>query len=86
MGFCVLIWEINEGMLIAIFSIWVLKFGLCTYEGGGDGPLDNNSGLLPNNCLPCLASTVDKKIPLSPGHPSFKKKIPSKLSFKWREW
>ena len=53
--------------------------------GGGDGPLDNNCGLLPNNCLPCLASTVDKKRSLSPGHPSLKKKMASKLSFKWRE-
>ena len=71
MGFCVLIWEINEGMLIAIFSIWVLKFGLCTYEGGGDGPLDNNSGLLPNNCLSCLASTVDRKKTFKPRSSQF---------------
>lgn len=34
-----------------------------------EGGLMNNCGLLPNNCLPCLASTVaqptDKKRPLS---------------------
>ncbi|PON59433.1 hypothetical protein PanWU01x14_159430 [Parasponia andersonii] len=59
-------------------------------SGGGDGsaqPLDN-CGLIPNNCLPCLASTastIDKKRPLSPGAPILKRKMPSKLSFKWRE-
>lgn len=45
-------------------------------------------GLLPNNCLPCLASTVnsaDKRRPLSPGPPSSKKKMTSMLSFKWKE-
>lgn len=45
-------------------------------------------GLLPNACLPCLASTVpsvDKKRPVSPGTPSSRKKMTSKLSFKWRE-
>ncbi|XP_062106738.1 uncharacterized protein LOC133818067 isoform X3 [Humulus lupulus] len=51
-------------------------------EDGTTPPFDN-CGLLPNNCLPCLANTVDnKKIP---GPSSLKKKLPSKLSFKWRE-
>lgn len=56
-------------------------------EDGTTQPLDH-CGLLPNNCLPFLASTastIDKRRPISPGHPSFKWKLPSKLSFKWRE-
>lgn len=49
---------------------------------------NNHSGILPNNCLPFLASTVasiDKKRPLSPGTPSSKRKPSLKLSFKRRE-
>lgn len=49
---------------------------------------NNHSGILPNNCLPFLASTVasiDKKRPLSPGTPSCKRKPSLKLSFKRRE-
>ncbi|XAR53185.1 hypothetical protein NMG60_11021625 [Bertholletia excelsa] len=59
--------------------------------GGGDGreegPLDN-CGILPNNCLPCLASTVnsiDKRRSLNSSPPSARKKAALKLSFKWRE-
>ncbi|KAF9609107.1 hypothetical protein IFM89_013361 [Coptis chinensis] len=47
-----------------------------------------NCGILPNNCLPCLASTVpslEKRRSLSPGPPSTRKKAALKLSFKWRE-
>lgn len=49
---------------------------------------NNHSGILPNNCLPFLASTVasiDKKRPLSPVTPSSKRKPSLKLSFKRRE-
>lgn len=61
-----------------------------TVDSGGDGTTQalDNCGLLPNNCLPCLAPTaftVDKKRPSSPGPSSFKRKMPSKLSFKWKE-
>lgn len=52
---------------------------------GGD---ETHCGLLPNACLPCLASTVppvDKKRSLSPGTPTSKRKPSLKLSFKWRE-
>lgn len=52
-----------------------------------EGGLMNNCGLLPNNCLPCLASTVaqptDKKRPLSTSPPNSNKIMPSiKVSFK----
>ncbi|XVF02320.1 hypothetical protein REPUB_Repub04eG0165500 [Reevesia pubescens] len=58
-------------------------------EGSGkeDGLLDN-CGILPSNCLPCLASTVpsvEKRGSLSSSPPSARKKNALKLSFKWRE-
>ncbi|KAK2979739.1 hypothetical protein RJ640_012659 [Escallonia rubra] len=52
-----------------------------------DGLLDN-CGILPNNCLPCLASTVpsvEKRRSLSSSPPSARKKSALKISFKWRE-
>ncbi|KAK4423785.1 hypothetical protein Salat_1961400 [Sesamum alatum] len=54
--------------------------------GGDDGLLDN-CGILPNNCLPCLASTVpiEKRQSLSSSPPSMRKKAAMKLSFKWKE-
>ncbi|KAH7532579.1 hypothetical protein FEM48_Zijuj04G0035600 [Ziziphus jujuba var. spinosa] len=58
---------------------------VCVDESnGGNQPTQalDNCGLLPNTCLPCLASTVDKR---SPGPPISRKKPLSKLSFKWRE-
>ncbi|XP_058073826.1 uncharacterized protein LOC131222681 isoform X2 [Magnolia sinica] len=44
-------------------------------------------GLLPNACLPCLVPSlpsIEKRKPSSPGPPSAKKKVASKLSFKWK--
>ncbi|PSS28689.1 Protein ENHANCED DISEASE RESISTANCE like [Actinidia chinensis var. chinensis] len=55
--------------------------------GRGDGLLDN-CGILPNNCLPCLATTVpsvERRPSLSSSPPSARKKAALKLSFKWRE-
>ncbi|KAE8696594.1 CW14 protein isoform 2 [Hibiscus syriacus] len=51
------------------------------------GLLDN-CGILPGNCLPCLASTVpsdEKRRSLSSSPPSARKKAALKLPFKWRE-
>ncbi|KAL2483400.1 hypothetical protein Fot_44844 [Forsythia ovata] len=48
----------------------------------------DNCGILPNNCLPCLASTVpsvEKRRSLTSSPPSARKKTALKLSFKWRE-
>lgn len=53
----------------------------------GDGILDN-CGILPSNCLPCLASTinsVEKRKSLSSSPSSGLKKAALKLSFKWKE-
>ncbi|KDP21258.1 hypothetical protein JCGZ_21729 [Jatropha curcas] len=55
--------------------------------GKGEGLLDN-CGILPANCLPCLASTVppvEKRRSLSSSPPSARKKAALKLSFKWKE-
>jgi len=52
-----------------------------------DGLLDN-CGILPNNCLPCLASTipsVEKRRSSSSSPPNARKKTPTKGSFKWKE-
>ncbi|MCD9640280.1 hypothetical protein HAX54_025482 [Datura stramonium] len=52
-----------------------------------DGLLDN-CGILSNNCLPCLASTVvpvEKRQSLSSSSPSARKKAAIKLPFKWKE-
>ncbi|KAK4760453.1 hypothetical protein SAY87_005346 [Trapa incisa] len=52
-----------------------------------EGLLDN-CGIIPSNCLPCLASTVpsvEKRNSLISSPPSARKKVTSKLSFKWRE-
>ncbi|XP_027360906.1 uncharacterized protein LOC113869019 [Abrus precatorius] len=52
-----------------------------------DGVLDN-CGILPNNCLPCLASTVpsvEKRRSSSSSPPNARKKAPMKLPFKWKE-
>ncbi|KAL3036957.1 hypothetical protein AAZX31_01G037700 [Glycine max] len=52
-----------------------------------DGLLDN-CGILPNNCLPCLVSTipsVEKRRSTSSSPPNARKKPTTKLSFKWKE-
>lgn len=58
-------------------------------EGPGkeDGLL-GDCGILPSNCLPCLASTVpsiEKRRSLSSSPPNARKKPALKLSFKWKE-
>ncbi|KAK9116960.1 hypothetical protein Sjap_015907 [Stephania japonica] len=53
-----------------------------------EGGVLDNCGILPNACLPCLASTVpslEKRRSLSPGPPSARKKPVARLSFKWKE-
>uniref|UniRef100_A0A2P2K129 Protein ENHANCED DISEASE RESISTANCE 2 C-terminal domain-containing protein n=1 Tax=Rhizophora mucronata TaxID=61149 RepID=A0A2P2K129_RHIMU len=56
--------------------------------GGGEKQMADNCGLLPNACLPCLASTassVDKRKSSSPGTPSSRRKAALRLSFKFKE-
>nr|GLL49830.1 uncharacterized protein LOC109154787 isoform X2 [Ipomoea trifida] len=55
---------------------------------GRDEDLLNNCGILPNNCLPCLASAiphVEKRRSFSSSPPNSRKKNALKLSFKWKE-
>ncbi|KAJ4961589.1 hypothetical protein NE237_021499 [Protea cynaroides] len=57
-------------------------------SSGREGGILDHCGILPNTCLPCLASTVpsiEKRRSLSPAPPSARKKAPSKISFKWKE-
>ncbi|XP_042500753.1 uncharacterized protein LOC122078720 [Macadamia integrifolia] len=57
-------------------------------SSGREGGIMDHCGILPNNCLPCLASTVpsiERRRSLSPGPPSARKKAASKVSFKWKE-
>ncbi|KAK2966960.1 hypothetical protein RJ640_002145 [Escallonia rubra] len=55
--------------------------------GGEETGVLHNCGLLPNNCLPCLAGTgADEKIrSLSSSPPRTWKKAALKLSFKWKD-
>ncbi|CAL0311952.1 unnamed protein product [Lupinus luteus] len=53
-----------------------------------DDKILDNCGILPNNCLSCLASTVpsiEKRRSSSSSPPSARKKAPMKLSFKSKE-
>ncbi|KAI3467430.1 hypothetical protein Pfo_024093 [Paulownia fortunei] len=62
--------------------------GSAAENAGGEDSLLDNCGILPNNCLPCLASTVppvEKRRSLSSSPPSTRKKAALKLSFKWKE-
>ncbi|KAF3948692.1 hypothetical protein CMV_025342 [Castanea mollissima] len=55
---------------------------------GKEGGVLDNCGILPSNCLPCLASTVhsvEKRRSLSSSPPSSRKKASLKLSFKWKD-
>nr|KAJ0215060.1 hypothetical protein LSAT_V11C300121300 [Lactuca sativa] len=55
-------------------------------SGREDGLLD--CGVIPSNCLPCLAATVpsiEKRRSLSSSPPSVRKKSTHKLSFKWKD-
>lgn len=68
----------------------VMVDNIATYvdesAGGEDMGMLHNCGLLPNNCLPCLAGTAsssdEKRKSLSS---SPKKKAALRLSFKWRD-
>uniref|UniRef100_A0A1D1Y647 Protein ENHANCED DISEASE RESISTANCE 2 C-terminal domain-containing protein n=1 Tax=Anthurium amnicola TaxID=1678845 RepID=A0A1D1Y647_9ARAE len=54
---------------------------------GDKGCLLDHCGILPNNCLPCLAPTtptVEKRGSLSTSPPGSRKKASLRLSFKWK--
>lgn len=71
----------NEGISVSADEVSTV----CVDESGGEDQTTqavDHCCLLPNNCLPRLASTVDKR---SPGPQSSRRKPLSRLSFKWRE-
>ncbi|KAL9272155.1 hypothetical protein AKJ16_DCAP21830 [Drosera capensis] len=59
-------------------------------NAGKEEGMLHNCGIMPNNCLPCLASTahsVEKRgssVTSSPPH-SARKKVPIRLSFRWKD-
>lgn len=60
----------------------------CSETGGGNESLLDNCGIIPSNCLPCLASTVntvEKRRSLSSSPPNARKKAALKLPFKSKE-
>lgn len=69
--------------------VYLDEISLSVDENGDreEGMLEN-CGILPNNCLPCLASTMssdEKRRSLSSSPPSARKKAALKISFKWRD-
>ncbi|KAH6801983.1 CW14 protein [Perilla frutescens var. frutescens] len=52
---------------------------------GGDDSILDNCGILPNNCLPCLASTVHSDEKRRSLTSSPRKKATLKLPFKWKD-
>lgn len=73
--------EVNEAVFLDEIS------SVDASSNKDDGLLDN-CGILPNNCLPCLASTIpsfDKRRSSISSPPSARKKAPVKHPFKWRE-
>lgn len=78
----------TDGSSSDVMPVYVDEISSCADEtsGGEDGLLDH-CGILTNNCLPCLASTVpsvEKRRSLSSSPPSASRKA-LKLPFKWRE-
>ncbi|WOH16499.1 hypothetical protein DCAR_0936054 [Daucus carota subsp. sativus] len=69
-------------------SVFVDETSSVEGSGGRGDDLLDNCGIIPNNCLPCLASTVptvEKRRSFSSSPPHAKKKAAIKLSFKWKE-
>ncbi|XP_019420481.1 PREDICTED: uncharacterized protein LOC109330674 [Lupinus angustifolius] len=69
----------------AVFLDEISSVHSCSNKDGG---ILDNCGILPNNCLPCLASTVpsfDKRRSSSSSPPSERKKAYMKPSFKSKE-
>ncbi|OIW10515.1 hypothetical protein TanjilG_15887 [Lupinus angustifolius] len=73
--------EVNE-------AVFLDEISSVDASSNKDDKILDNCGILPNNCLSCLASTVpsfDKRRSSSSSPPSARKKAPMKLSFKSKE-
>ncbi|CAI9768041.1 unnamed protein product [Fraxinus pennsylvanica] len=79
----------SDGPLNEIKPVFADEISSTSGENAGrEGSLLDNCGILPHNCLPCLASTVpsvEKRTSLSSSPPSTRKKAALRLSFKWKE-
>ena len=68
--------------------VFLDEFSLVNVSSNRDYGLLDNSGILPNNFLSCLASTlpsIEKRRSSSTSPPNASKKAPTKTSNKWRE-
>lgn len=73
--------EVNE-------PICLDKFSSVDANSNKDGGVLDNCGILPSNCLPCLASSspsTEKKRSSCSSPPNAREKAPTKLSFKSKE-
>ena len=64
----------------------ILSVDVCANKEEGD-VLENCGSILPNNCLPCIATTsptVEKRRSFTSSPPNSAKKAALKLSFKWK--
>ncbi|KAK6116481.1 hypothetical protein DH2020_049774 [Rehmannia glutinosa] len=78
----------SEEQMSGTKPVFVDEISSAGETAGGDDSLLDNCGIIPSNCLPCLASTVntvEKRRSLSSSPPSARKKAALKLSFKWKE-
>lgn len=79
----------NDGHMSDVQPVYLDEISGSSRESAtkADNLLDN-CGILPNNCLPCLASTVspvERRRSLSSSPPSARKKPSLKLPLKWKE-
>lgn len=79
----------NDGHMSDVQPVYLDEISGSSRESANkeDNLLDN-CGILPNNCLPCLASTVspvERRRSLSSSPPSARKKTSLKLPLKWKE-
>ncbi|KAM7484305.1 hypothetical protein LguiA_000314 [Lonicera macranthoides] len=76
----------SDGTLNEVKPVFLDDISSVDESAGREDGLLDNCGIIPNNCLPCLASTVpsvEKRRSLSSSPP--RKKAALKLPFKWRD-
>lgn len=76
----------SEGPAGDVKPVYLDEISTCADDSasGHNGLLDH-CGILPNNCLPCLASTVSPVEKRNSQSSSPRKKAALKLTFKWRD-
>lgn len=79
----------NDGQISSVEAVYLDQISESSRENADkEDNLMDNCGILPNNCLPCLASTVspvERRRSLSSSPPSARKKTALKIPIKWKE-